>query len=168
MIDNLLERAPKNMKIPIDEFKIVGIEKIRRDLIMVRLSSAQDKKRKEQILEIFEKHRNYFNKPVSDLVTKRTVGRKHRANVIFDWIPKDKLGLPEESLLAEGYSKADHDKGDKKTFGRKNFWRKFVFLNKIFIFKRNFDVWTIFFVHQIVNQNSIFEKKMYFSPIFRF
>ena len=111
IIDRLLEKTPKNMTIPIDEFQIVGLEKRGRTLILVRISSDQDKKRKEEILDLLQKHRNYFDKPVSDAVTTRTIGRKHRVAVRFSWIPKDHGILSQTSLLAEGYTKADHDEG---------------------------------------------------------
>ena len=101
-MDSLLENCPKEFQIPVDEFHILGLQKLRRDLILVRLVSDKPKKRKEQILNILGKNFIYFNGPVSNYVTENTLGRKHRAKVVFDWAKVDISEMPDESLLAKG------------------------------------------------------------------
>ena len=111
LLDVLMNKVPAHWDIPTDEFKIVGVQKIRRDLIIARLSSSKDKRRKDQILNNIEDHIHYFNNPISDFITERTVGRKHRLRVVFDWIKKDHYALGDESLLAKGHTPEEHDKG---------------------------------------------------------
>ena len=78
-----------------DEASILGIEKIRRDVILCRLQSKlspnvpRDKKRKIEVMKILEKNGRYFDRPISDHVTEMTRGRKHKCIVEFSWISAD-------------------------------------------------------------------------------
>ena len=77
------------------EASILGIEKIRRDVVLCRLQSKlspnvpRDKKRKIEVMKILEKNGRYFDRPISDVVTEMTRGRKHKCIVEFSWISSD-------------------------------------------------------------------------------
>jgi len=115
VLDKLFQRGKKKWGIKDDEARILGIEKIRRDVILCRLTSIlsenqlRDKKRKQEVMKILNSNGRYFDRPISDVVTEMTKGRKHRCKVEFTWIAHDHSLVSDKSLLVEGFSKDDHD-----------------------------------------------------------
>ena len=82
-------------------------------------NQLRDKKRKQEVMKILNSNGRYFDRPISDVVTEMTKGRKHRCKVEFTWIAHDH-SLGKNEIIYFYFLRSFPAKISKNTFMLKN------------------------------------------------